>query len=139
MLKNQITFAIEQITLQGISSKIDGNIRMPSSLLNEYPQNSHEGLVKEYEKMQIKFKQLKILEKRIKKQLDDLNSDEAKLLSDIQRYNNLNALRDEYSFKYEEISTSLQEFKDKKRVTENVVNDAEKRNKLLKVIKRIRE
>ena len=134
MLKNQITFAIEQITLQGMSSKIDGNTRISASLLDENSHSSHEGLVKEYEKLQIKLKQLKILEKRIKSQSDDLATQENSLLSDIQRYNNLETLREEYARKYEEVSNYLQELKDKKRVTQNVVKDAEKRNQLIKVI-----
>lgn len=138
MLKNQITFAIEQITLQGMSSKIDKNMRVSSSLLdNENSHNSQEGLIKEYEKLQIKLKQLKILEKRIKNQLDDLATQENSLLSNIQRFNNLSVLREEYANKYEEIGNYLQELKDKKRVTESVVKDAEKRNQLIKVIKQV--
>lgn len=134
MLKNQITFAIEQITLQGMSSKIDGNTRISASLLDENSHSSHEGLVKEYEKLQIKLKQLKVLEKRIQSQSDELAKEENSLLSDIQRYNNLETLRDEYARKYEEVGNYLQELKDKKRVTQNVVKDAEKRNQLIKVI-----
>lgn len=135
ILKNQITFAIEQITLQGMSSKVDGNIKIRSSIFNDNPQNlnSHDGLVKEYGKLQIQLKQLKILEKRIKKQIDDLKNVEVELLDDIQKFNNLNSLRDEYTAKYTEISTALQELKDKKRVTENVVKDSEKRNNSIKV------
>lgn len=133
MLKNQITFAIEQITLQGMSSKIDGNTRISASLLEENSPNSHDGLVKEYEKLQIKLKQLKFLEKRIISQLDQLSGEENSILSDIERFNNLEALREQYALKYEEISNHLQELKDKKRVTENVVNDAEKRNQKIKV------
>ncbi|KAL7019232.1 hypothetical protein ACKWTF_011046 [Chironomus riparius] len=133
-LKNQITFAIEQITLQGMSSKVDGNMKISTSILNEnsHNLNSQEGLVKEYRKLQIQLKQLKILEKRIKKQLDDLKDTEGNLLEDIRKYSNLNSLREEYAIKYEEISTALQELKDKKRVTESVVEDSEKRYKALK-------
>lgn len=134
-LKNQITFAIEQITLQGMSSKVDGNMKISTSILNEnsHNLNSQEGLVKEYRKLQIQLKQLKILEKRIKKQLDELKDTEENLLEDIRKYSNLNSLREEYAIKYEEISTALQELKDKKRVTESVVEDSEKRYKALKV------
>lgn len=134
MLKNQITFAIEQITLQGMSSKIDGNTRISSSLLQENSPNSYDGLVKEYEKLQIKLKQLSILEKRIRKQTDEIKSEENTLLNNIKRFNNIEALREEYAIKYEEVVNYLQELKDKKRVTESVVKDAEKRNQLIKVI-----
>jgi chromosome segregation ATPase len=118
-----------------MSSRVDGNIKISTSILNENPHNlnTHEGLVKEYGKLQIQLKQLKILEKRIKKQVDELKDSEVSLLNDIQKFNNLKSLRNEYATKYEEISTALQELKDKKRVTENVVNDAERRNISVKV------
>lgn len=133
-LKNQITFAIEQITLQGMNTKFNSNLKINSATFNEKNDlSSHSGLLKEYSKLQIQLKQLKILEKRIKKQLDELRNDESSLLHDIQKYNNLNMLRDEYAAKYEELSTALQELKDKKRVTENVVRDSEKRNNAIKV------
>lgn len=95
--------------------------------------NSHGGLIKEYSKLQIQLKQLKILEKRMWKQLDDLHKEEDNLLQDIYKYNNVDLLRNEYAVKYEELSTNLQEFKDKKRVTENVVAENERRNKAIKV------
>ena len=118
-----------------MTSKVDGNIKISTSILNENPHNlnSQEGLVKEYQKLQIQLKQLKILEKRIKKQLDDLKDTEQYISSDIRKYSNLNALREEYAIRYEEVSTALQELKDKKRVTESVVEDSEKRYKALKV------
>jgi len=110
-------------------------MKISTSILNEnsHNLNSQEGLVKEYRKLQIQLKQLKILEKRIKKQLDELKDTEGNLLEDIRKYSNLNSLREEYAIKYEEISTALQELKDKKRVTESVVEDSEKRYKALKV------
>lgn len=107
---------------------------MNSSVFNEKNDlNSHGGLLKEYSKLQIQLKQLKILEKRMWKQLDDLHKEEDNLLQDIYKYNNVDVLRNEYSVKYEELSTNLQEFKDKKRVTENVVAENERRNKAIKV------
>jgi hypothetical protein len=95
--------------------------------------NSHGGLMNEYGKLQIQLKQLKILEKRMLKQLDELRQEESKMLHDIQRFNNLDALRSEYASKYEELSTAVEEMKDKKRVTENVVRDSERRNQTIKV------
>lgn len=125
---------IEQITLQGINTKFSSNMKINSSVFNEKNDlNSQNGLLKEYSKLQIQLKQLKILEKRMKKQLDELHHDERNLLQDIQKFNNLNVLRNEYAVKYEELSSNLQEFKDKKRVTENVVQDSERRNQTIKV------
>lgn len=125
---------IEQITLQGINTKFSSNVKINSSHYSEKNDlNSHGGLLKEYSKLQIQLKQLKILEKRMKKQLDELHQDESNLLQNIQRFNNLNALRSEYAIKYEELSTNLQELKDKKRVTENVVAENERRNHSIKV------
>lgn len=133
-LKNQITFLIEQITLQGINTKFSSNLKLTSSTFSEKNDlSSHGGLLKEYSKLQIQLKQLKILEKRMKKQLDELRQGEGDLLHNIQRFNNLDLLRHEYSLKYEELSTNLQELKDKKRVTENVVAENERRNKSIKV------
>jgi len=134
-LKNQITFAIEQITLQGMNTKFSSSsIKISSSLFGEKNDlNSHNGLMKEYSKLQIQLKQLKILEKRIKKQIDDLRGDERDMLQDIQKFSDLRALRSEYAAKYEELSTMLEELKDKKRVTDNVVRDSEKRNHAIKV------
>lgn len=123
---------IEQITLQGVNSKFNG--RLSASVFSEKNDlNSHGGLMNEYGKLQIQLKQLKILEKRMVKQLDELHQEETKLLRDIQRFNNLDVLRSDYAMKYEELSSSLQEFKDKKRVTENVVRDSERRNQTIRV------
>lgn len=123
---------IEQITLQGVNTKFNGNLN--SSVFSEKNDlNSHGGLMNEYGKLQIQLKQLKILEKRMVKQLDDLHQEESNLLHNIQKFNNLDALRSDYTVKYEEISTNLEEFKDKKRVTENVVRDSERRNQKIKV------
>lgn len=126
---------IEQITLQGINTKFSSNLKINSSVFSEKNDlNSHGGLLKEYSKLQIQLKQLKILEKRMAKQLDELHQDENGLLSNIQKFNNLDALRSEYALKYEELSTNLQELKDKKRVTENVVVENERRNQVIKVL-----
>lgn len=133
-LKNQITFMIEQITLQGINTKFSSNLKINSAVFTEKNDlNSHGGLLKEYSKLQIQLKQLSILEKRMKKQLDELRADENNLMSNIEKYNNLDMLRNEYAIKYEELSANLQELKDKKRVTENVVAENERRNKSIKV------
>lgn len=125
---------IEQITLQGINTKFSGNMKVSSSVFTEKNDlSSHDGLLKEYGKLQIQLKQLNVLEKRMKSQLSDLRVEEDKLLSNIQKFNNLEQIRNEYAVKYEELSTNLQELRDKKRVTENVVAENERRNKSIKV------
>lgn len=125
---------IEQITLQGINTKFSSNIKLNPSAFNEKNDlNSHGGLLKEYGKLQIQLKQLSLLEKRMQKQLSELHQNENALLLNMQKYNNLEVLRNEYASKYEELSTNLQELKDKKRVTENVVVENERRNHSIKV------
>lgn len=65
---------IEQITLQGVNTKFAGNIKINSSAFSEKNDlNSHGGLLKEYSKLQIQLKQLSILEKRMRKQLEGKN------------------------------------------------------------------
>jgi hypothetical protein len=123
---------IEQITLQGVNTKFNGKLNA-TVFSSKNDLSSHDGLISEYGKLQIQLKQLKILEHRMLKQLDELHQNESKLLRDIQKFNNLDALRSDYAVKYEEVSTSLQEFKDKKRVTENVVRDSERRNQKIRV------
>lgn len=123
---------IEHITLQGINSKF--NTTTSKRFNNDKNDlNTQDGLLKEYGKLQIQLKQLKLLEKRMKKQLDDLRSDEGNLLRNIQKFNNLDSLRNDYATKYEELSTTLHDLQDKKRVTENVVEDSERRNQSIKV------
>ena len=92
-LKNQITFAIEQITLQGMNTKAFGGMKVDSSLFNEKNDlSSQGGLLKEYSKLGVKLKQLKILEKRIQKQLQDLRQNEEELVEDIHKFSNLEVL-----------------------------------------------
>lgn len=127
MLKNQITYAIEQITVQGINLKT--SIQTTDKVMNEKNDlNSHNGLLKEYKKLSIQLKQLQILEKRTITQLNNLKMDENNSLNDIQKYSNLTSLRSEATTKLEELSTILEELRDRKRVTESVVEDMEKRN-----------
>lgn len=133
-LKNQITFMIEHITLQGINSKFNTTTSTKLSLNSEkFDLSTQDGLLREYGKLQIQLKQLKLLEKRMGKQLSDLRTDESNFLRNIQKFNNLDTLRNEYATKYEELSTALHDLQDKKRVTENVVEDSERRNQSIKV------
>lgn len=87
-LKNQITYAIEQITLQGINLKNYGITK--SSIINEKNDlSSHDGLLKEYKKLSIQLKQLQILEKRTKDQLSELNKEEVLVNQEIIKFSNL--------------------------------------------------
>ncbi|XP_058835728.1 intraflagellar transport protein 74 homolog [Topomyia yanbarensis] len=133
-LKNQITFAIEQITLQGINTQALGTDKLESSgFTAKNDLNSHSGLMKEYKKLSIQLKQLQILEKRTVSQLSGLRQDEADALNNIQKYSNLEAPRSEAIEKMNELTSTLQELEDKKRVTENVVDEARKRNQEIKI------
>lgn len=65
-------------------------MKVDSSLFNEKNDlSSQNGLLKEYSKLGVKLKQLKILEKRIQKQLQELKTNENDLLGDIQKYSSL--------------------------------------------------
>ncbi|KAL1404604.1 hypothetical protein pipiens_018799 [Culex pipiens pipiens] len=133
-LKNQITFAIEQITLQGINMKTLGSDRLESAgFTAKNDLNSHSGLIKEYKKLGIQLKQLQILEKRTIGQLSELRQEETEALGNIQKYSNLEAPRSEAIVKMSELTGTLQELEDKKRVTENVVDEAKKRNQEIKI------
>ncbi|XP_055629492.1 intraflagellar transport protein 74 homolog isoform X2 [Toxorhynchites rutilus septentrionalis] len=133
-LKNQITYAIEQITLQGINMKTLGAEKLESAgFTAKNDLSSHTGLMKEYKKLCIQLKQLQILEKRTVGQLNGLRQEEAETLNNIQKYNNLEAPRSEAIVKMNELSSVLQELEDKKRVTENVVDEARKRNQEIKI------
>ncbi|XP_058461923.1 intraflagellar transport protein 74 homolog [Malaya genurostris] len=130
-LKNQITYAIEQITLQGVSMQSLGSEKLEFTAKNDL--NSHVGLTKEYKKLGIQLKQLQILEKRTVKQLDELRTNETDALNNIHKYNNLEAPRSEAIVKMNELTGALQELEDKRRVTENVVEEARKRNQEIKI------
>lgn len=89
-LKNQITFAVEQITLQGINTKsIGGQLKLSSAMSEKNDLSSQNGLLKEYNKLSIQLKQLKILEKRIQKQLLQLRQEDSDLVNDIRKFRNL--------------------------------------------------
>ncbi|XP_055536031.1 intraflagellar transport protein 74 homolog isoform X1 [Wyeomyia smithii] len=133
-LKNQITYAIEQITLQGINMESLGSDRLESSgFTSKNDLNSHAGLIKEYKKLGIQLKQLQILEKRTVGQLNGLREEESDALNNIHKYTNLEAPRSEAIVKMNELTEVLQELEDKKRVTENVVDEARKRNQEIKI------
>ncbi|XP_058053453.1 intraflagellar transport protein 74 homolog [Anopheles bellator] len=133
VLKNQITFAIERITSQGINIAGLGEDKLVSSeFTSKNDLNSHAGLIKEYKKLGIQLKQLQILEKRTLQQVGALRQEESETLQNIQKYANLEVPRSEAIVKMNDLSGVLQELEDKKRVTDNVIDEARKRNQEIK-------
>lgn len=93
VLKNQITYGIEQITLQGVNLKTYGV--SGSSLLDEkHDLGSQDGLLREYKRLSIQLKQLQILEKRTRDQLDELAKNEQQFEEDTAKFGNHNVSRD---------------------------------------------
>uniref|UniRef100_A0A182YI62 Uncharacterized protein n=1 Tax=Anopheles stephensi TaxID=30069 RepID=A0A182YI62_ANOST len=131
-LKNQITYAIEQITLQGINMKGIGYDKLEGGFTSKNDLNSHSGLIKEYKKLGIQLKQLQILEKRTMQQVNALRQEETEALQNIQKYANLEVPRADAIVKMNDLTAVLQEMEDKKRVTENVVEEARNRNHEIK-------
>lgn len=88
-LKNQITYAIEQITMQGINLKSYG-ISRASMMYDKNDLSSHDGLLREYKRLGIQLKQLQILEKRTADQLKELRREESTVSEEILKFTNLN-------------------------------------------------
>lgn len=88
-MKNQIAYAIEQMTLQGINLKglnRDGR----SDIFGERNDlTSQGGLLKEYKKLSIQLRQLQILEKRTQDQYGGLKKEEMELSEEISKFSNL--------------------------------------------------
>lgn len=80
-LKHKISFAIEQMTLQGMNLK---NVNLEKNDLS-----SQNGLLKEYKKLSIQLKQLQILEKKHSTQLEQLTAEERTIVDEIQKYSQL--------------------------------------------------
>lgn len=80
-LKHKISFAIEQMTLQGMNLK---NVNLEQNDLS-----SQNGLLREYKKLGIQLKQLQILEKKHSTQLEQLRAEEQAMRDEIQKYSQL--------------------------------------------------
>jgi intraflagellar transport protein 74 len=87
-LKHQITYAIEQMTLQGVNLKASNVGKLEFN--GKHDLSSQDGLLKEYKKLGIQLKQLQLLEKRTREQLLTMQEEQRELLNDIQRFRNLN-------------------------------------------------
>jgi hypothetical protein len=86
-LKHQITYAIEQMTLQGVNLKTSSIGKLDFQGKNDL--GSHDGLLKEYKKLGIQLKQLQLLEKRTREQLHTMKDEEREIMRDIQRFSSL--------------------------------------------------
>lgn len=73
--------------MQGINLKSYGITRSAIDENNDL--SSHDGLLKEYKKLNIQLKQLQILEKRTKDQLANLQEEDVKIVEEIDLYSNL--------------------------------------------------
>lgn len=87
VLKNQITYGIEQITLQGINLKSYGTTS--TALLDEkHDLGSQEGLLREYKRLSIQLKQLQILHKRTSDQVGELEREEQQYEAEVAKFGN---------------------------------------------------
>lgn len=82
--------------MQGLNLKSYGISR--SSIDESNDLSSHEGLLREYKKLNIQLKQLQILEKRTKDQLANLQDEDRTIEEEIELYSNLDVLVVEIAF-----------------------------------------
>lgn len=151
LIKNQITSAIEQVTMNGINLKTLGISKTALDENNDL--TSENGMLKEYKRLLVVLKQLQILKKRTAEQIENAKREVLELHRDIDKYTNVNvslfvlilflcielilkmltqALRAEAAEKYDQASSQLEDLKHKKSVTENVVDEAKSRNEEIK-------
>lgn len=88
-LKSLITFAIEQITLQGINLKSYG---ITKSMDEHNDLSSHSGLLKEYKQLSMQLKQLQLLETTTMEQFEQSQKEEETLSFDIHKYANVEVM-----------------------------------------------
>lgn len=88
LIKNQITSAIEQVTMNGVNLK---SLGIPKAALDDNNDLSSEnGLLKEYKRLLVVLKQLQILKKRTIDQIDSSKREILELEQEIGKYSNLN-------------------------------------------------
>lgn len=129
-LKNQITYGIEQITMQGINLKQFG-IQPDGGEKKDL--GSQDGLTREYKRLSIQLQQLQLLERRTGAQLAELRQQEERCRSDAQRFGNVAALREEAGERMTELTATVEQLQKKKATTAGVVDEARRRNDELKV------
>lgn len=87
LIKNQITSAIEQVTMNGVNLKTLG---IPKAALDDNNDlTSENGMLKEYKRLLVVLKQLQILKKRTIDQTDNAKKEIIELESEIEKYSNL--------------------------------------------------
>lgn len=96
LIKNQITSALEQVTMHGINLKTLG-ITKVATLSEKNDLSSEDGLVKEYKRLSVQLKQLQILEKRYTDTMETLRKDEITVADDIKKFSNLDVSSSEYN------------------------------------------
>lgn len=88
LIKNQITSAIEQVTMHGINLK---SLGLSKAALDEnHDLSSENGMLKEYKRLLVILKQLQLLKKRTTDQIASSKKEELELQEEIQKYANLN-------------------------------------------------
>lgn len=130
-LKNQITYGIEQITMQGVNLKqlgiaTDGGEQQRSDL------GSHDGLVREYKRLGVQLQQLQLLERRTGNQLAELRAAEQECVDETARFGNVQTLRDEAAARMTELTAVVEELQHKRTTTGDVVEEARRRNDEMK-------
>lgn len=88
LIKNQITSAIEQVTMNGVNLKTLGLSKAAVDDSNDL--TSEHGMLKEYKRLMVILKQLQILKKRTHDQIETSKKDEIELQQEIDKYTNLN-------------------------------------------------
>ncbi|XP_055691206.1 intraflagellar transport protein 74 homolog [Lutzomyia longipalpis] len=131
-LKNQIAYAIEQMTLQGINLRGLARDGRGDIFGERNDLTSQGGLLKEYKKLSIQLRQLQILEKRTQDQHGALKKEEMELSEEISKFSNLDSLRSEAAENMSELTSRLEELRNKKRVTEGVLEESRKRSREIK-------
>lgn len=87
MIKNQITSAIEQVTINGVNLKSLGLSKTGLDDSNDL--SSEDGMLKEYKRLSIQLKQLQILKKRTIDQIESFKQEKIELTNDIKKFGNL--------------------------------------------------
>lgn len=88
LIKNQITSAIEQVTMNGINLKTLGISKTALDENNDL--TSENGMLKEYKRLLVVLKQLQILKKRTAEQIENAKKEVLELHRDIDKYTNVN-------------------------------------------------
>lgn len=101
LIKNQITSAIEQVTMNGVNLKTLGLSKAAIDDSNDL--TSEHGMLREYKRLLVVLKQLQIIKKRTSDQIEITKQSETDLLQEIEKYSNLNVGRSIHYHNFENI------------------------------------